>query len=814
MRGLLDNLSDGLGERVRVLRDGVADGGAFVLYWMHHAVRGHENPALAAAIEAGDALGLPVLVYQGLAGRHRFNSDRHHTFILEGARDAAAEIAELGVRYAFHLPRDPAEPGPLPELWRRAALVVCEEFPAPPFPKWTEKLTERGGRPAWSVDAACIVPMRLHEQSHERAFKFRNKSWKKFKQRVEWRVPESAADAPMFEGDLGFEPVDFETLDIPEAVAACDIDHTVAPVPHTVGGRRAGYERWESFLESGIRGYHKRRNNVNIDGVSRMSAYLHHGHVSPFRLARDAWAEGGDGAEKYIDELFVWRELAHNLCFHRHEEVESSAVLPDWAVTTLRAHASDPRPKDLSWESLARARSGNRLWDAAQRSLLIHGELHNNVRMTWAKAIPFWSRGPGEALARLIDLNHRYALDGNNPNSYGGLLWTLGFADRPFEPERPVLGAVRPRPTEEHAERMDVAAYEKRTAAPARGSRERVAVIGGGIAGSIAARTLADHGLDVQVLDKGRGPGGRMSTRREGELRFDHGAQYVTARTELLTRLSESWVRDGVAAKWEARFATIENDGVRAAPDKPRLVGVPGMNEIVRHLQEGVTVSFGRRVERIGRRSPGSWSLEFEDGDGADRFDRVVVALPSTQTAELLREPAPAFAQRAADAAVHPCWTLMIAFDGALPVDYDGAFVRTDSPIGWLAREGSKPGRPDAAQNAWTVQAGPEWSKANLEMDREQAADELASALRELVGGELPGIVHCAAHRWRYAMVTEAAGEACLFDPDRSLSVCGDWLLGGRIEAAFTSGAAAAGRLLGLPVERDAGLFDAVGARS
>jgi len=810
----IDNLSDGLGERIRVLRDGDAADGHFVLYWMHHAVRGHENPALTAAIEAGNRLGLPVLVYQGLAGKHRFNSDRHHTFILEGARDAAAEIADLGVRYVFCLPADPAEPGPLPALWKRAALVVCEEFPAPPLPEWTERLAERGGRPVWSVDAACVVPMRLHEESYERAFKFRKKAWKKFKQRVEWRVPESAAEAPMFEGDLGFEPVDFQAIDIPDAVAACDIDHTVAPVPHTVGGSRAGYERWEAFLESGIRGYHKRRNNADIDGVSRMSAYLHHGHVSPFRLARDAWAEGGDGAEKYIDELFVWRELAHNLCFHRHADVESSAVLPDWAVSTLRAHASDPRPKDLSWESLARARSGDRLWDAAQRSLLIHGELHNNVRMTWAKAIPFWSRGPGEALHRLIDLNHRYALDGNDPNSYGGLLWTLGFADRPFGPEQSVLGTVRPRPTDEHARRMDLDAYEKATAAPARPGRERVAVVGGGIAGSIAARTLADHGLEVHVFDKGRGPGGRMSTRREGELRFDHGAQYFTARTELLSRLSESWKRDGVAAEWDARFATIDDQGITAAPDKARLVGTPGMSEIVRHLQAGATVSFGRRVERINRR-PGSWSLEFEDGDGADRFDRVVVALPSTQAAELLAEPAPVFAQRAADAVVRPCWTLMVAFDGRLPVEYDGAFVRTDSPIGWLAREGSKPGRPEAARHAWTVQAGPEWSEANLELDRDEAAEKLMEALRELVGSDLPGVVHCAAHRWRYAMVTDAAGEACLFEPDRSLVVCGDWLLGGRVEAGFTSGAAAAGRLLGMPVARDAGLFGAaVGAES
>jgi deoxyribodipyrimidine photolyase len=117
-------------------------------------------------------------------------------------------------------------------------------------------------------------------------------------------------------------------------------------------------------------------------------------------------------------------------------------------------HQDDPREAVYSWERLYRGQTGDTLWDVAQKSLLIHGELHNNVRMTWGKTFLNWTRHPQDALDLMIDLNHRFALDGNDPNSYGGLLWCLGLFDRPFKPERPVIGTLRPRSTKDHAKRL------------------------------------------------------------------------------------------------------------------------------------------------------------------------------------------------------------------------------------------------------------------------------------------------------------------------------------------------------------------------
>ena len=212
-----------LSERLRTLRNGQPlSNGEFVLYWMHHAVRAHENPALEVAIRAANALRCPVLVYQGLGGRHAYNSDRHHTFILEGAREVQVALRPRGISYAFHLARDPTEGSPLRGLAQRSALVVVEDFPAPPFPSWTRRLAESVSLPVWAVDCECIVPMRLLKKSYARAFEFRRASAKLYETRLDAVWEEAGYEGAKAPADLGFEPVDLERADSGlEATTAC-----------------------------------------------------------------------------------------------------------------------------------------------------------------------------------------------------------------------------------------------------------------------------------------------------------------------------------------------------------------------------------------------------------------------------------------------------------------------------------------------------------------------------------------------------------------------------------------------------------------
>ncbi len=792
MHPILRHLPDHLIERTRARGPDARADGACVLYWMRNAARGHDNPALDAALHLADALERPLFVYHGLSPRYPFASDRIHRFILEGARDVAAELSEQRIAYAFHLEHSGDRPV-IEQLAEAAAAIVCEDCPTPPSRRATQSLARSSPAPLLAVDTACVFPMRLVKRRPERAFRFRQETQAA-------RLERLALPWPPFAGrilsalprQLPFEPVDLAGADLGALVAACDIDHMVGPVADTPGGSRAGYARWARFRDERLHAYARRRNDaLDRDGVSRLSPYLHFGHVSPFAIAREAMAVGGPGAAKFLDELLVWRELAHAWCFHT-EEIETLEALPRWAQATLEAHRDDTRDRTYDWETLARGRTGDALWDAAQTSLMVHGELHNNLRMTWGKALPPWTATPEAAMRLLVDLNHRFALDGRDPNSYGGLFWCLGLFDRPFEPPSPVTGTLRARSTVGHAKRLDVDAYRARVTRANLRRPPKVAVIGAGMAGLVCARTLRDHGLAVTVFDKSRGVGGRIATRRVGDVAFDHGAQYFTTRDLRFQRYVQAWTEQGLVAAWTPADGAVPGDAA------PWQVPVPGMSALGRHLAADLEVVNETTIRRLLPDSRG-WRLVGDGLEDRGPFRCVVVAVPAPQAAALL-EPLPALAGRAGEAGMAPCWAGLFAFKA--PLDLPDVVRPGQGPLAWITRDAAKPQRPSG--ETWVVHASHPWSRANLERDVDEVLEDLRSALGTLAG-PLPETTYAAAHRWRYALADAPLGEPCLFDAETGVAACGDWCLGGRIEAAFLSGAAAAGRLLNLSVDLDRG---------
>ncbi len=788
-------LLDPVAERTRALanRPPRPDGDR-VVYWMQATWRGHDNPALDAAILVANALGLPMVAFMELLASDPYASDRKLTFALQGARDAARELRARGVTVLLHVERSATNGTAIGALAACAAVIVTDDMPVRPWRDRTHALATSAPCAVWAVDGACLVPMRLVGRAYDRAFQFRSATRGLLRARlgIDWSdaPPPVAGRLP---APLPFDPVDPESMDIPALVAACEIDHAIAPVPHTPGGAVAGYDRWRRFRDQRLAAYAHRRNDaLDRDGVSRLSPYLHLGHVSPFRIAREAWERGGAGADKFLDELLVWREMSWAWCFHRadHDSIEA---LPDWARETLGRHRADLRPALHSWETLARARTGDVLWDAAQRSLVIHGEMHNAVRMTWGKALLDWTDGPESCLERLVDLNHRFALDGEDPNSYGGLFWCLGLFDRPFTPERTIVGSVRGRSTAQHARRLDVAAYARRTGRGAQANPPRVAVIGGGLAGLACARTLADHGWPVSVFDKGRRPGGRIATRRDETGSFDHGAQYFTVKDRRFGRLVESWQQDGHVAPWTSPLVHLAAGVTRSVDDgRVRYVGVPGMSAIGRHLGADLPIREDVRIDRLERRDDTWWTVA-DGGAVFGPFERVIVAAPAPQAANLLA-PVPELAAVAAAAEMAPCWAVMLAFARRLPLAFGGAFV-DDPLLSWIARDSDKPGRP--AGERWVLHAPPAWSRAHLEDEPDAVVAAMLAAFARATGTD-PGLPLTArAHRWRYAQSGDGVGAPCLFDAAAGLGACGDWCVGGRIEGAYLSGAAMAGRLFG-----------------
>jgi len=292
-----------------------------------------------------------------------------------------------------------------------------------------------------------------------------------------------------------------------------------------------------------------------------------------------------------------------------------------------------------------------------------------------------------------------------------------------------------------------------------------IAIIGAGLAGLACARALAESGRAVRLYDKGRAPGGRLATKRlevgGATLRIDHGAQYLRPRDAGFAALLAAYG----AAPW---------------PDEDRFVPVPAMSALPRSLAEGLEITPGHTVTAL-RRADDAWWV-----DAAGPFEAVVLTAPAPQTATLLAPVAPELAAFLSRVVYAPCWTWLAAFDAKLPLP---DALRPDAgPIGWAARNNSKPGRD--AMEAWVVQASPDWSRAHLE----DTPDAVAAALREALGAPAPRAQ--ATHRWRYSLVETALDRDCIWDAGRGIGLAGDFCIAGRAEAAFLSGRALAEAML------------------
>jgi renalase len=302
-----------------------------------------------------------------------------------------------------------------------------------------------------------------------------------------------------------------------------------------------------------------------------------------------------------------------------------------------------------------------------------------------------------------------------------------------------------------------------------------IVIIGAGMAGLACARRLADAGHAPVVLEKGRGIGGRVATRRAGDLQFDHGAQYVNAHgagfAAVLHRLGDA------VADWQ--------DGT----GRTHRVGVPGMSAIPKALGAGLDIRQRVQVTRLQQDGDG-WVLHPEGGPL--RASHVVVTVPAPQVAGLLGAEHPLVAALA-PVRLAPCLTLMAAVTAPAPF-----ITRQDSddPLAWIAQDSSKPGRPPGQDTLWVAQAGEAFSQTHLEKTPDEIAALMLPQLCDRLGVPLDRVTHAVAHRWRYARVTQALGQPFLSNPDATLYLGGDWCIGPRVEAAWTSGTAIADDIL------------------
>lgn len=416
--------------------------GRYVLYWMQMFKRASHNYALNFAIQMANERRLPLVVYEGLKFYYPWASDRIHTFILEGVAEKQAEFSERGIRYMFYLQRNERDPrNTVANLAREAALLVTDDYPCFIIPEHNQRIVQLK-LPVYAVDANGMVPLSALPKEEYAAYTIRPK--------INRLLPDLPRTIVTPHLDVQKPTLDVECPEtivsadkIPALVSECDIDHTVKPSNLYHGGTAAGRKRLQHFVRNILPHYDKTRNDPSVDGVSRLSPYLHFGFLSIQEIVAAVEKAKAPKASKdaFLEEAIVRRELSFNFTQH-NPHYDSLKSLPVWALKTMRDHADDPRPELLDAEKIEAADTYDELWNAAQRELITTGHIHNYVRMLWGKRVIEWQRSYEMAFELLVHLNNKYALDGRDPNSYAGILWCFGKHDRPWF-EREIFGTIR-----------------------------------------------------------------------------------------------------------------------------------------------------------------------------------------------------------------------------------------------------------------------------------------------------------------------------------------------------------------------------------
>ncbi len=319
----------------------------------------------------------------------------------------------------------------------------------------------------------------------------------------------------------------------------------------------------------------------------------------------------------------------------------------------------------------------------------------------------------------------------------------------------------------------------------------RVTIVGAGVAGLVAANELTAAGADVTIVDKGRSVGGRLATRRIGDGRFDHGAQFFTVRTPAFRRLVDDWMDRDVVRVWSHGFGADGGDG------HPRYVATDGMNSLAKDLAAGLaattcsietsTMAFTVRAPSQERGESG-WDLVIDDGT-VRSSDAVILTSPLPQSLALLVDSGieldPTLMRTEYDRTI----ALLALLDGPPAIPTPGAVQDGDDVFSFIGDNKAKGVSP---VEAVTFHANPEWSRAHW--DDDALPGLLRDAARPWIG--TASIIEAQVKKWRLATPRTIWPDPCWVSEDGPIVLAGDAFAGPKVEGAHNSGLAAAHALL------------------
>ncbi|KAF0226816.1 MAG: deoxyribodipyrimidine photo-lyase [Erysipelotrichaceae bacterium] len=407
-----------------------------VVYWISRALRIIDNQALFAAQQEAIKHKEPLLVFFNLYADFPHANTRNMDFLLKGLAEVSLKLEKLNIP-ALVMQGDVVSN--LDKLNQQVEIrsIFTEHQVLRPV----RVVHERVG--AWAfqnrisftkINTACVIPVWITSPKLEYSAKtIRNKIMNQYIPYLEQTYPLVSHPYPspikerftINDAELILSKNNWKQLSL----------STLKP------GEDAANEVLDDFIKNRLQNY-DRRNEIDSQGQSHLSAYLHFGMLSPLKMIRTVKETNHPNAALFIEEAMVRRELAENYCFYQ-EHYDSLIGAWSWAQATLNTHRLDQRTYLYTLEDFENARTHDELWNTCQKMVVEDGYLHSYLRMYWAKMVLFWSESPEAAIKILIHLNDTYFLDGRDPNGYTGIMWSVAAVhDRPWF-DKPVHGLVR-----------------------------------------------------------------------------------------------------------------------------------------------------------------------------------------------------------------------------------------------------------------------------------------------------------------------------------------------------------------------------------
>lgn len=322
-------------------------------------------------------------------------------------------------------------------------------------------------------------------------------------------------------------------------------------------------------------------------------------------------------------------------------------------------------------------------------------------------------------------------------------------------------------------------------------------VIGGGIAGLIAATVLTRHGANVTVVDKGRGIGGRLATRRltysdaiEGV--FDYGAQYFTVSDSQFQEWVDEWLAAGIITKWSQGF--FQETGEFKSSNKACYRGVTSNRSIAQYLARSLSVHTSTQVTTLTW-SGAKWQAQTQTGESFEA-DYLLLTPPVPQTLALLDnsgiELTAEVREKLERVSYYPCITMLALLEKPSQIPAPGGLWGTGDRLGWMGCNAQKGISPNGY--AVTIQANPDFSRSHWDQENETIAEKVLQAANPWLNSP---VLDYQIHRWRYSQVAVSYGEPYLaLSTPGPMVLAGDGFVAGKIEGAVLSGLAAARSLI------------------